>query len=163
MKRFAPLLALALLAFTPSVAVADHGTDSASGRGIVFGSTQFDFSARSSSVGTAARGRASISFTSSDPDETYSGEVTCLRVVGATPETPAMATVGFLVTKAPFGSTIRGVVFSVSDGGKFSGIPDTFTTMTFSTTPPPGDGLCPPPPTFAGSPVDGEVTIHDSL
>ena len=162
MKRLASLFAFALLALTPSVALADHGTDSASGRGRT-GGIEFDFSARSSSVGTDARGRASVSFTGSDPDQTYSGEVVCLRVVSATPTTPAMATIGVLVTRAPFGSTIQGFVLSVSDGGKFSGIPDTFTTMAFTTTPPPGDGLCPPPPTFAGSPVDGEITIHDSL
>jgi hypothetical protein len=160
MKRFAPLLAFALLALTPSVAVADHGTDSASGRGRIFGNTEIDFSARSSSVGTNARGRASLSFTNSDPDQTYSGEVTCLNVVGATPTTPAMATIGVLVTKAPFGSTVQSLVLSVSDGGKFSGVPDT-ATYFMTSAPPPPDGACPAP--FGGFLFDGEITIHDSL
>lgn len=160
MKRFAPLLAFALLALTPAVAVADHGTDSASGRGRVSNFADIDFSARSSSVGTNASGRASISFTNNDPDQTYSGEVTCLRVVGATTTTPAMATIGVLITKAPFGSTFQSFVLSVSDGGKFSGVPDT-ANWSFSSAPPPSDGLCPTP--FGGVPVDGEIKIHDSL
>jgi len=160
MKRLAPLFAFAILAFTPSAAVADHGTDSASGRITIFGSNRYDFSARSSAVGTDARGRASITLTSTDPDQEWSGEVTCLRVVSATPTTPAMASIGVLVTKAPFGSTVQGFVFSVTDGGKFSGVPDTVALMSFGALPPP-DGACPAP--IPGSIGDGEVTIHDSF
>ena len=160
MKRFAPLFAFALLALAPSTAVADHGADSASGRITVFASNRYEFSARSSAVGTDARGRASITFTSYDPDQEWSGEVTCLRVVSATPTTPAMATIGVLVTNAPFGSTVQGFILSVTDGGKFSGVPDTATVLSFGPLPPP-DGACPAPVT--GSPGDGEVTIHDSF
>jgi hypothetical protein len=65
------------------------------------------------------------------------------------------------LTKVPPGSPLQSMIIFATDGGKFSGAPDT-ATFGFSTAPPPPDGACPTP--FAGFPVaDGEVVIHNTL
>ena len=152
-----PALAVAILPLTAAPAAADHGTDSASGHILVFGQQEFDFSARSSAFGTDSRGRATVAFTSSDPDQVYSGDVTCLRVVGT--QTGAIASIGVRITRAPFGNTLQGMTLFVTDSGKFSQQPDG-ANVAFQATPPPQDA-CPTP--FANTPGDGQVTIHNTF
>jgi hypothetical protein len=154
-------LAVALM---PAGAFADPGGDSASGHATVLSGTlseqQFDFRARSSSVGTDARGQAR--FTVPATGGVYSGEVTCLLVVGATSATPALASIGVKITNQPPGQPFLSFIIETSDSGKFSGAPDTAAAV-FSTTPAPPDGAC-PVPLAGGDPVtEGEVTIHNTL
>jgi len=161
LKRIGSAFAvLAMMLVLGGPAVADHGNDAATGKVNLFGFEQIDFSAKSSAAGTGAHGRARVTFTQSDPNEVLAGEVTCLRVVGATATTPAMASIGVLVTRNTFfGSTIQGLIIHTTDSGKFSDTPDTV-ALQFFAIPPPADGLCPLP--LTGSPADGEVTIHNT-
>ena len=161
MKRLAILLtALALLAW-PAAASADHGTDSVRGNAS-FAVIDVSVSARSSQAGTDASGRITLTRTDRDPNQTWRGEVTCLRVIGATATTPATFYAIARVTDAPPGDPSMSIHAFGTDAGKFAQAPDTLTGFT-STTPAPPDGAC-PSPTFAASPVaDGEVTIHNSL
>jgi hypothetical protein len=157
-------LAAACVAALPVVlipsAVAAPATDSASGHITIFG-FKLDFSARSASNGVGATGSARVTLTISDPNQVYSGEVTCLRVVGATATTPALAVVGVKLTRVPPGATDQSLIINASDSGKFGQAPDTATTL-FSSTPPPPDGFCPAP--VPGQPVaDGEIVIQNTL
>ena len=157
--RTAALAAL-VLSVLPTLAGAAPGGDSTSGNVTQFGA-RLDWSARSTATGFNARGNARVTFTNSDPNDTYAGEVTCLRVVGGTASAPAMASIGVLITQAPPGSFISSMTIFTSDDGKFSQTPDT-ATFGFSSGPPPPDGACPTP--FAGSPVtQGEVVINNAL
>jgi hypothetical protein len=156
-------VAAAILGLGPSAALAAPGGDSASGHVTDLNDNQWDFSARSSGNGTDASGYGKVTFVFSDPNDVYSGDVTCLRVIGATLTTPATAVIGVRVTNAPIGSTIQSMVINATDSGKFSGAPDTIIGQ-FSTTPSPPDGACPAPLPFAGSPViKGDITITNTL
>jgi hypothetical protein len=152
---------LAVLVFGAGAASGNHGTDSASGHVNNLAGFDIDFSARSSNVGTDARGRARFTLTSSDPNQSFTGEVTCLRVVGGTGSTPAMASIGGIVTDQSAGLTFSAFTLFVSDDGKFSQTVDTLGFIIYGFLPPLED-LCPPP--SAGVPVaDGEITIHNTF
>jgi hypothetical protein len=163
MAKLAALVtaALTLTVFGAGAASADHGTDSASGHVNSLGlQTEVDFSARSSSVGTAARGRARFTFTIFDPNVVLAGEVTCLLVVGGVAGQPAMASIGGVITDQPAGLGFTNFTIFASDDGKFSQTPDTVDVILFEG--PPNDELCPPP--SPGAPVaDGEIVIHNTL
>jgi hypothetical protein len=161
--RLATAAAITALVIAPTAAFADHGNDTASGRGSTFvGSNEFSFSARSTAFGTGSHGRMRVAFTTSDPDQVYVADVTCLRVfLGVDPGAATTAVIGGRITSAPPGNTIQGLLFFVSDSGKFSQFPDTW-TVSF-VTPAPVQDTC-PTPTFFGSPLqDGEITLHNTL
>jgi len=162
MKRLVILLsALALLAW-PAVVSADHGTDSVRGNVRLFGQIEVNVSARSSQAGSDASGRVTFTNTITDPNQTWRGDVTCLRIVGATATTAATFYTVARVTDAPPGDFAQSIHVFGTDAGKFAQAPDTLAAFT-SSLPAPPDGAC-PVPTFSGSPVsDGEVTIHNSL
>jgi hypothetical protein len=142
------------------IAGAAPGGDSTSGN-VLVGTNRLDWNARSTATGFNARGNARFTVTASDPNQVYSGEVTCLRIVGATPTSPALASIGVLVTQAPPGSFVSSMIIFASDNGKSSPVPDT-ATVGLSSGPPPADGACPAP--FAGAPVStGEVVINNEL
>lgn len=156
------LLAIAavVLSALPTVAGAAPGGDSTSGNVTVFG-FRLDWNARSTATGFDARGSARLTNTNTDPNQTFSGEVTCLRVVGGTASTPALASIGVLITQAPPGSPVTSMIIFASDDGKSSQTPDT-ATFQQSLGAPPADGACPVP--FAGSPItQGSVVINNAL
>jgi hypothetical protein len=99
--------------------------------------------------------------TNGDPNNVISGEVTCLRVVGGTGTTPALAKIGVKVTQAPPGDPTQSLIITASDWGKFSQAPDAANTV-FSPAPPPPDGFC-PTPGFTAPVTSGEITIHNTL
>ena len=165
MKSRLPLhvaaLAAVVAAALPALAGAAPAGDSTSGN-VTFSGSKLDWRARGTATGLNATGTARVIFTNTDPDQTYSGEVTCLRVVAATATTPATASVGVLLTDTPPGQGIfQSMVIFASDSGKFSPVPDTAASQ-ITTAPPPPDGGCPTP--FAGSPVSqGEVVINNEI
>jgi hypothetical protein len=162
-RRFAVLacaLALVGLGLLPTAATAAPGGDSARGH-VDTATYTLDFSARSTQTGLNASGNVRITLTSLDPNQVYAGDVTCLRVVGATATTPALAYIGAKVTQAPPGSPFSVILVDASDSGKFSGAPDT-ALPTFATGTPPPDGAC-PAPTPATPVADGEVVIYNTL
>jgi hypothetical protein len=159
-RRFAigSVLAALVGVCIPASAQAANSGDSASGHFKVSqGLFDVDFSARSSAFGTGSTGRARISITAADPNSVYSGDVTCLRVVGT--DTGALAVIGVRLTRAPFGTIEQGLELYVFDGGKFSQQPD-LGTFAFTPTPPPQDAC--PAPVF-GQPVDGEITVQNTF
>ena len=165
MKPVSILVALVLAglgAFAlASSSLAGHGQDSASGHVRNVFSQELDFSAKATQTGINASGRARLTLTNSDPNQVFSGEVTCLRVTGPTATAPAMASIGVRVTNPPAGSSVQSMIIFTSDGGKFSGAVDT-ASVTTSTLPPPPDGGCPTP--AAGvTVIEGDVTIHNTF
>ena len=155
---------LAALALLPSIAAADHGTDSARGNvNALFGAYALDFSARSTGAGADASGRASLTLTNTDPNQKYSGEVTCLEVIGGTATTPATAVISVRLTDVPAGSTAQSMIIAATDSGKFSGGPD-MAGFTLSAAPSLPDGACNPAFLPFQQPIaDGEVVIHNTL
>ena len=163
-SRLKLLIALgALLAIlgAPASAGAAGGGDSASGRASQFGD-QWDFSARSSNTNTDARGRIRITATTSDPNDVYTAEVTCMRVVGATATTPATVVVSGRIVDQPPGSFALSIQVHATDSGKFSNVPDTGNAF-LSGSPSPPDGTCPAPFAFLSPIVEGSVTISNTL
>jgi hypothetical protein len=157
----APVL-VASLTLSSGIAVADHGTDSASGK--VNGHVDIfnvTFSARSTNVGTDVRGHIRATRTDLDPNQVFVGEVTCLMVTGATlTGTPASAAIFARITDQPPGSAFLSIAVLVTDSGKFSNAPDLF-GLALLASPSPPEGSC---GGAGGSPVaDGEVTIHNTL
>jgi hypothetical protein len=151
--------ALAVLVLGAGAASADHGVDSASGHvNNHFGEFDVDFSARASSVGTAARGRFRLTRTSSDPNQVFVGEVTCLVVEGGSAGTPASASVSGVITDQPPGSGATAFVMIASDDGKFSQTPDRFDAALYN-----GPPACPPVPGTLTPVADGEIVIHNTL
>ena len=152
---------VAALAAPVAAASAAGGGDSASGQGTQFGTT-FDFSGRSSNVNTDARGRIRLTNTSSDPNDVYTAEVTCMRVVGATATTPAMAVLIGRIVDQPAGSGALSIQVHAADHGKFSNVPDA-ANVFLSGTPAPPDGSCPAPFQFISPLADGTNTINNTL
>ena len=169
MNRRKTSLALAAAIFgalvlLPGIAAGDHGTDSARGRvNNLSGAYNLDFSARSTGAGADASGRASLTITTSDPNQKYSGDVTCLEVTGATATVPATAVMSVRLTSVPPGSPYQSIIIAATDSGKFSGGAD-LAGFTFSTAPSLPDGACNPAFLPFQQPVaDGEVVIHNTL
>ena len=163
-KSILPLIsfgAVLLIALGAQATLAAPNQDSAKGRVNYFGQ-MWDFNANSTATGFNADGTVKITTTNTDPNQTFWGEVTCLRVVGATATTPATAVVAGVITKAPPGSFASSFVINASDSGKFASAPDGFTGF-LSSAPPPPDGNCPAPSTFVSPVTDGEVIIHNTL
>jgi len=164
-RRLFSLLAavgmLGALAATPVAVGAAGGGDSASGN-FTYGNEQVDFSARASNVDTDARGRIRITNTSADPNDVYTAEVTCLRVIGATAGTPATAVAVGRIIDQPPGSPYLSILVQVQDSGKFSQVPDSgFAFFQFVPSPP--DTACPVPFTFNNPLAEGTVTIDNTL
>ena len=163
-RLFALLTSAALVAalfLIPATAGAAGGGDSASGHSTEFG-TITDFSARSSNVNTDARGRIRVTFANSDPNDVYTAEVTCMKVVGATATMPARVVVSGRIVSQPPGSSVVSIQVHASDSGKFSNVPDSMDVFFFGTPSPP-DGTCPVPFTFVSPLADGEVVIQNTL
>lgn len=162
-RRFASFtaaLAVAGLVLLPSAALADRGPDTARGNVHTI-SQRLHFSARSTQTGLDASGHARLTLTGFDPDLVFAGEVTCLRVVGATATTPVLASIGVRITQQPPGLPFQSIVINASDSGRFSGAPDTASSF-LSFAPPPSDGACPAP--VVTTPVaDGWMRIHNTL
>ena len=149
------ILALAGAALpSPAFANPQAGPDTARGH-VREGHTEHDFNAKSTNVGTNASGTAKVTFMNPDPNEVFSGEVTCLRVVGHT------ATIGVLITSQPPGFAFRSMIVHAFDSGKFSGDPE-FVQTILSILPPPADGAC---PTWAGGLLvtKGDIIIESTL
>ena len=156
------VLAALVAAFgTPAVAGAAGGGDSASGHGAQFGAT-FDFSGRSTNVNTDARGKIRLTDTTADPNDVYTAEVTCMRVVAATATTPATAVLIGRIVDQPPGSFALSIEVHAADHGKFSNVPDAVSVF-LSGTPAPPDGACPAPFPFISPLAEGEVTISNTL
>lgn len=163
MRRLFILATAVLLLAAPATVSADHGPDSARGRGTLFLQLEVDFSARSTSTGQSASGHATFKNTIFDPNATWRGEVTCLRVVGATATTPATFYLVARVTAAPPGSLDQSIHVFGTDSGKFAGAPDTLEAFT-DPAPPNPDGTCPTTFPFGSRPLaDGEVVVHNTL
>jgi hypothetical protein len=155
--------ALAISLAAPMVVLADPGTDSVRAHGMLQLIWDVDLSAKSTATGLGASGRATFSVTTFDPDATFRGEVTCLRVVGATATTFATFYAVARVTDAPPGSTSQSIHVFGTDSGKFANAPDTLEAFD-SPAPPSPDGSCPTSFPFASRPLaDGEVVINNTL
>jgi hypothetical protein len=123
-----------------------------------------DFSARSSFNGTNPTGSARFTFRSEDPNQVFTGEVTCLNVQGG------FATLSGPITEARGGSTLtvgeqtfepRSFVITAIDSGKFSPNPD---LIGFELSPQPASDVTCTTSSTQTSPVrDGEVVVKDSL
>jgi hypothetical protein len=164
-RRLFSLLAavgmLGALAATPVAVGAAGGGDSASGN-FTNSNLQVDFSARASNVDTDARGRIRVTNTATDPNDVYTADVTCIRVVGATGTTPATAVVSGRIVDQPPGSPYMSLLVQVQDSGKFSQVPDSGFVF-FQGTPSPPDGACPVPFMFNNPLAEGTVTIDNTL
>ena len=162
--RAATAAALAISLAAPAVALADHGTDSVRAHGRLFLVLDVDLSARSTQSGVDASGRATFTDTTPDPDATWRGEVTCLRVVGGTASVPSSTFYAIArVTDAPPGDPAQSIHIFGTDSGKFSQAPDTLEAFPSPTLPNP-DGTCPTSFPFGNRPLaDGEVVVHNSL
>jgi hypothetical protein len=159
-RRFAigSVLAALVAVWSPASAQAANSGDSASGHfRLSSGIFDIDFSARSSAFGTGSTGNARMTVTTVDPNQVYSGNVTCLRVVGT--DTGAFAVIGVRLTRAPFGTVEQGMEIHVFDSGKFSQQPD-LGNFLFTAVPPPQDA-CPAPGPV--QPVDGQVTVQNTF
>jgi hypothetical protein len=154
-------LATVLLAALPALAGAAPSGDSTSGN-VTQPGFRLDWHARGTAGSLNAHGNARVTFTGADPNQTFSGDVTCLQVVGATDATPAFASVGVLITQTPPGQGFaQGMIIEASDSGKFSNVPDTAQFQLLASPPPP-DGAC--PLSFGGQPVtQGEVVINNEF
>jgi hypothetical protein len=124
-----------------------------------------DFSAKSSYNGTKPTGSARFTFRNEDPDQVFSGQVTCLNVQGG------FATLSGPITEARGGSTLqvgtqpafepRSFIITTQDSGKGNPNPD-FLGYTLSPTVA-TDQTC--YTQFIQQDVvrDGEVVVKDSL
>jgi hypothetical protein len=123
-----------------------------------------DFSAKSSFNGTNPSGSARFTFRNEDPDQVFSGEVTCLSVQGGS------ANLSGPITEARGGSTLtaggqpfepRSFVITAFDRGKFSPDPD-FAGFVLSSAPA-TEVNC----NTQGAPVapvrEGDVVVRDAL
>jgi hypothetical protein len=123
-----------------------------------------DFSAKSSFNGTNPTGSARFTFRNEDPDQVFTGEVTCLNVQGG------FASLSGPITEARGGSTLtvggqtfepRSFQIDAFDTGKFSTTPDSIGFVLSEQ--PATDVSC----TTQGVPRsqvrDGEVVVKDSL
>ena len=119
------------------------------------------FDAQSNATGFDASGRVRFTNRSTDPNQVFSGEVTCLRVIAATATTPLTAVIGGVITDAPPGSPVASFIITATDQGKFATAADTF-GFSLSTAPPPPDGGC-SLPSFTSPVADGNVIIENAL
>ena len=145
---------------TSGSGLAAPGGDSARGR-VDTGSLTVVFRAASSATGFNASGDFRLTNRGTDPDQVYTGEVTCLRVIAATATTPATAVIGGVITSAPAGASVSSFLITASDPGKFSTSPDTF-GFFLSSAPPPPDGGC-ATPSFMSPVSDGEIIIENAI
>ena len=123
-----------------------------------------DFSAKSSFNGTKPTGSARFTFRNEDPDQVFTGEVTCLNVQGG------FATLSGPITEARGGSTLtvgeqvfepRSFVITAIDSGKFNPNPD---LIGFELYPLPATDVTCTTSSTQTSPVrEGEVVVKDSL
>jgi hypothetical protein len=123
-----------------------------------------DFSAKSSYNGTNPTGSARFTFPNEDPDQVFTGEVTCLNVQGG------FARLSGPITQARGGSTVtvggqafepRSFVITAIDSGKFSTNPDALGFVLSSA--PATDVTCTTSSTQTSPVRDGEVVVKDSL
>jgi len=123
-----------------------------------------DFSAKSSYNGTNPSGSARFTLRDQDPDQVFSGEVTCLNVQGG------FARLSGPITEARGGSTLqvgpqafepRSFVIQAEDSGKFSTQPD---LIGFVLSPQPAtDSTCTTTFTQTSPVREGDVVVKDSL
>ena len=159
--RAATAAALAISLAAPMVMLADSGSDTVRARGMLQLIWDVSLSAKSTSTGLNASGHATFSNTLFDPDASFRGEVTCLRVVGATATTPATFYAVARVIDAPPGSISQSIHIFGTDSGKFGQFPDTL--EAFDSAAPPTD-TCPTSFPYASRPLaDGEVVIDNTL
>jgi hypothetical protein len=130
-------------------------------------SADVDFSAKSSWNDTNPSGSARFTFRNEDPDQVFTGEVTCLNVVNGT------ARISGPITESRGGSTLpagtrtitpRSFVITAVDSGKFSTQPDLLGFVLLA--PPPSfftDDLCTTQDAPTSVVRDGEVVVKDSL
>jgi hypothetical protein len=126
-----------------------------------------DFSARSSYNGTNPTGSARFTFRNEDPDQVFTGEVTCLNVQGGF----AFASLSGPITEARGGSTLRvgpqafeprSFLIQAQDFGR-SGRPQ-HDVIGFKLSPEPAtDATCTTEFTQTSQVREGEVVIKDSL
>jgi hypothetical protein len=123
-----------------------------------------DFSAKSSYNGTNPTGSARFTFRNEDPDQVFSGQVTCLRVVNT------VATLSGPITEARGGSTLqvgtqpafepRSFLITAQDSGKGISNPD---LIGFQLSPQPATDFTCNGQTTTDIVRDGEVVVKDSL
>src|SRR5215210_4550509 len=130
MKRLLATLTMALLVSCVLATVASGApgsgggsNDSASGTVNLNVGNKDTFSARSSSIGTDAQGSWKFTNTNTDPNQTITGDIRCLRVSGDTFE--ARGVIVDVRNAGPFFS-LRGFILHGSDSGKFSTTQDTY-------------------------------------
>jgi hypothetical protein len=122
-----------------------------------FNAQSWDVSARSNFNGTQPSGYWRFTSTSSDPNVTATGEVTCLVVLDN------VATVGGIVTGIKGGTFFfNAVLLFMSDSGKFGTGPDLFSNQ-FLVLPPGQMPNCATPAPFLQPVIDGEVIVQDAL
>jgi hypothetical protein len=123
-----------------------------------------NFSARSSFNGTNPTGSARFTFRNEDPDQVFTGEVTCLNVQGG------FAILSGPITEARGGSTLtvgeqtfepRSFVIQAVDSGKFSTNPD---LIGFELSPQPATEVtCTTQFPQTSQVREGDVVVKDSL
>jgi hypothetical protein len=122
-----------------------------------------DFSAKSSYNGTNPTGSARFTFRNEDPDQVFTGEVTCLNVQGR------FATLSGPITEARGGSTLtvggqvfepRSFVISAVDSGRGSPDPD---LIGFVLSPQPATDVSCNTQTSLDRVREGDVVVKDSL
>lgn len=159
MKRSMAALGLALFGLLVSPAFAGAANDVARGHGTIFTTQAFDFNAQSNFNGTLPSGKLTITFTNTDPNLKYVGDVTCLSVIDN-----KAAFSGNIKSVNPqrAGETSRSYFAVAEDNDKPGDGKDQF-AYTFLGTPPP------PPPSctafqLTAFPIDnGDIIVNDVL
>jgi hypothetical protein len=154
-RRLSALVAgLVLSLFTLTTLAAAAAGDYAKGRGTTTGA-RFSFLAQGTGAADRANGNMSHTFTSTDPNITVTGDVTCMVIVGNS------ATIGGRVTgfkpagaANTFGNP-QGFLIIASDNAKPSGGLDGY-ILNFTSTPTP---VCFPPFLVFGNVITGDIEI----
>jgi hypothetical protein len=153
--RLPALIGAALLSLFAVTALASAAAgDYAKGRGTTTG-TRFSFSAQGTGAADRANGNVSQTFTSTDPNITITGDVTCMLIVGKS------ATIGGRITgfkpagAAPTFGNPQGFVIFATDAAKPSGGLDGYFLSTQTLVP----SVCPPPFVVFGNVITGDVEI----
>ena len=155
-KTFLAMLAIAAsLGSVPAASAAQVDAsvahDQASGSGTFLeGQRSFEFSAQSDPLGNNASGQYTFTIHGT-PDRTFTGQVTCLTVIGNT------AHIAGITSNAPGIGTDVPTHFSVQDNGS-SG--DLISNLTFGFLPPDETVACGAVP--LDNVVDGQIVVEDA-
>jgi hypothetical protein len=154
-RRLCALVGAFVLSLFAVTALASAAAgDYAKGRGTTTGA-RFSFIAQGTGAADRANGSWTHTFTSTDPNITVTGDVTCMNIVGN------MAAIGGRITGfKPAGAAVafgspQGFIVNATDNAKPSGGLDLYTASFVSAVP----LVCPTPFGFGSPVITGDVEI----